>query len=91
MFIFFRCTSSEYDGRVEFTMDVPTLEFSKDCDLEDLADNLDIKMNSSSEQLDTICSLIDGSFECMTVEYDLESSTIKFIAESDFHKLDVLI
>lgn len=72
-------------------MDIPTLDFVYEENLEDLAEELELKMNSSGEKLDLMCTLIESSIESVAIEFDSESSAIKFIAESDKHLLDVKI
>ena len=70
-------------------MEIPTLNFEYEENLEDLAAGLELKMNSSGEKLDLVCSLIESSIESVAVEYDFESLSVKFIAESDKQMLDV--
>ena len=70
-------------------MEIPTLNFEYEENLEDLAAGLELKMNSSGEKLDLVCSLIESSIESVAVEYDFESLSVKFISESDKQMLDV--
>lgn len=73
-------------------MNIPTLEFSLDSSLEDLAEEVEVeaKINASGEKLDLIFSLIEPKFDKnVIVELDHDSSTIKFISESDQHSMDV--
>ena len=70
-------------------MDIPTLDFEYEENLQDLAGDLELKMNSSGEMLDLICALVESSIESVSIEYDSESPSIRFTAESDKHLLDV--
>ena len=70
-------------------MYLPTVEYVSEGNLENLITGTEVKINSSGEKLDLICSLIDSSFDTVTTEFDFESSSIKFISESDHHLMDV--
>ena len=70
-------------------MDIPTLDFVYEESLEDLVEELELKMNTSGEKLDLMCALIESSIESVSIEYDFESPSIRFIAESEKHLLDV--
>lgn len=72
-------------------MDIPTFNFTQEESLEDMVESLEAKSNLAGPILDSICSLIEPSFENVSVEFDSDSSTIKFISESDKHILDVSI
>lgn len=70
-------------------MDLPTFEYNTDENLENLTPEIEAKINSSGEKLDLICSLVDSSFDSVSIELDSDSSSIKFLAESDNHLMDV--
>ena len=70
-------------------MEIPTLNFMPEESLEDLIEGIEAKINSAGQILDSVCALIESSFESVTIQFDSDSSTIKFIAESDNHLLDV--
>lgn len=70
-------------------MYLPTVEYVSEGNLENFITETEAKINSSGEKLDLICSLVDSSFNFVTTEFDFESSTIKFISESDNHLMDV--
>jgi hypothetical protein len=70
-------------------MNLPTVEYISEENLEDLTPEIEAKINSSGEKIDLICSLIDSSFDTVTAEFDSESSSIKIISESDNHLMDV--
>lgn len=72
-------------------MNIPTLEFANESNLEELADELDIKLNSSADKIDKFCSLIDVSISNVVIQYDFESMTVEFVADSDFHVLNVIV
>ncbi len=71
-------------------MEIPTLTFISEESLEELAgEGIEAKANSAGSLLDSVCALIEHSFENVIIESDPESYSIKFIAESDNHLLDV--
>ena len=84
-----RCPETEFNGCLSFEMYLPTVEYVSEENLENLITGTEAKINSSGEKLDLICSLIDSSFDTVTTEFDFESSSIKFISESDHHLMDV--
>lgn len=93
MKLLFRCAKIEHDSSLAFTMNIPTLEFSLDSNLEhDLTEEaeVEVKINASGEKLDLIFSLIEPKFEKnVIIELDHDSATIKFISESDQNSMDV--
>lgn len=72
-------------------MDLPNNDYILEGDLEILTSETEAKLNSSGEKLDLVCSLIDNSFDDVTVEFDSDSLSIKFISESLNHIMDVKI
>lgn len=70
-------------------MDLPNIDYILEGDIENLNTETEAKLNSSGEKLDLVCSLIDNSFNNVTVEFDSDSSSIKFISESENHIMDV--
>lgn len=75
---------------MDLSIEIPTLNFVDEESLENLAsETIETKINSEGPVLDSVCSLIEPTFENVIIESDTESSTIKFIAESNNHLLDV--
>ena len=70
-------------------MDLPSFDYVLEGDLEILNAETEAKLNSSGEKLDLFCSLVDNLFDSVTVEFDSESSSIKFISESENLIMDV--
>jgi hypothetical protein len=70
-------------------MDLPNIDYILEGDFEISNTETEAKLNSSGEKLDLVCSLIDNSFDSITVEFDSDSSSIKFISESENHIMDV--
>lgn len=70
-------------------MNIPTVEYVLEGNLDNITPGIEAKINSSGEKLDLILSLVDSSFDTVTAEFDSESSSIKFISESDNHLMDV--
>lgn len=87
----FRCPETEFDGCLEFEMNLPTVEYKLEGDLENLTRGTEAKLNSSGEKLDLVCSLVDSSFDTVTIEFDSDSSSVKFMSDSDNHMMDVII
>lgn len=70
-------------------MKIPTLNFISQDNFESIRLEFESKINSSGEKLDSFCTLIEKSFENVTIECDADSTSIKFIAESDKHSMNV--
>lgn len=74
-----------------FCMDLPTFDFVDEENLEYFSEGLEMKMNSAGEKLNLVFALIEPSIDSLLIEFDCESSCVKFVAESDKHLLDVII
>lgn len=70
-------------------MNVPTVDALLEDGFTEISQNLCTKLNSSGQSLDIFSSLIDGSFDVVTIEGDKDSSSLKFISESDKNSMEV--